>query len=171
MSGSRPSDPAERNALMRLFYRNWRPTRLGRWVNRFSGWWSGLGLPPRFQAALEVRGRVSGHRRSNPVVIATVDGKQYLVSMLGPSSEWVKNVEAAHGHAVIRQGRRHSVQLVPLPVDQRAPVLREYVRIAVSGRTHSLPTLRRRVAVRLRSDCGTLSRLPDRSCARSLSRH
>ena len=69
---------------MRLFYRNWRPTRLGRWVNRFSGWWSGLGLPPKFQAILEVRGRKSGRRRSNPVAIATVEGKRYLVSMLGP---------------------------------------------------------------------------------------
>jgi len=61
-----------------------------------------LGLPPRFQAVLEVRGRESGRRRSNPVVIATVDGKRYLVSMLGPGSDWVKNVEAARGDAVIR---------------------------------------------------------------------
>jgi F420H(2)-dependent quinone reductase len=96
MNDSRHSDPAERSALMRLFYRNWRPTRLGRWVNRFACWWSGLGLPPRFQAALEVHGRTSGRRRANPVVIATVEGKRYLVSMLGPESDWVKNVEAAH---------------------------------------------------------------------------
>jgi hypothetical protein len=87
MNNSRHSDPAERSALMRLFYRDWRPTRLGLWVNRFSGWWSGLGLPPRFQAVIEVRGRTSGRRRSNPVVIATVEGKHYLVSMLGPGSD------------------------------------------------------------------------------------
>ena len=31
MNHLRHSDPAERNALMRLPYRNWRPTRLGRW--------------------------------------------------------------------------------------------------------------------------------------------
>jgi len=129
-------DPAERSAVMRLFYRNWRPTHLGLWVNRFACWWSGLGLPPRFQAALEVRGRTSGHRRSNPVVIATVEGKRYLVSMLGPRSEWVKNVEAAHGDAVIRQGRRSHVHLVAVPSEQRAPILREYVRIASSGRQH-----------------------------------
>jgi hypothetical protein len=136
MSNSRPSDPAERNALMRLFYRDWRPTRLGRWVNRFACWWSGVGLPPRFQAALEVRGRASGRRRSSPVVIATVEGKHYLVSMLGPGSDWVKNVEAAHGDAVIRQGRRRRVRLVAVPPEQRAPILREYVRIALSGRQH-----------------------------------
>jgi hypothetical protein len=121
---------------MRLFYRNWRPTRLGRWVNRFWCWWSGLGLPPKFQVALEVQGRTSGRRRANPVVIATVEGKRYFVSMLGPESGWVKNVEAAHGDAVIHQGRRRRVQLVPMPPEQRAPILREYVRIAVSGRQH-----------------------------------
>ena len=32
---------------MRLFYRNWRPTRIGRWLNQFQAWWSGLGLPPK----------------------------------------------------------------------------------------------------------------------------
>ena len=136
MNNSRHFDPAERSALMRLFYRNWRPTRLGRWVNRFWCWWSGLGLPPRFQAALEVRGRTSGRRRSNPVVIAAVEGRCYLVSMLGPESDWVKNVEAAHGDAVIRQGRRRSVHLVVVPTEQRAPILREYVRLASSGRQH-----------------------------------
>jgi deazaflavin-dependent oxidoreductase (nitroreductase family) len=121
---------------MRLFYRGWRPTRLGKWANRVSGWWSGLGLPPRFMAVLEVPGRKSGHRRSNPVVIATVEGSGYLVSMLGSGSEWVKNVEAAQGDAVIRQGRRRPVHLVAVPREQRAPVLREYVRIATSGRQH-----------------------------------
>jgi len=136
MSNSAHTDPAERSPLMRLFYRDRRPTRIGRWVNRFWAWWSGLGLPPRLQAALEVRGRASGRWRSNPVVIASLEGKRYLVSMLGPQSEWVKNVEAAHGDAVIRQGRRRDVHLVPLLPAERAPILREYVRIATSGRQH-----------------------------------
>ena len=136
MNTSRRSDPAERSAVMRLLYRNWRPTRLGRWINRLMSWWSGLGLPPSFQAVLEVRGRTSGRTRSNPVVIATVSGERYLVSMLGPESDWVKNVEAAHGEGVIRQGRRNRVHLMAVPVDQRAPILKEYVRIAPSGRQH-----------------------------------
>lgn len=121
---------------MRLFYRDWRPTRLGRWVNRAQGWWSGLGLPPKIQAVLEVKGRTSGRTRSNPVAITTVAGRSYLVSMLGSGSDWVKNVEAAHGEAFIRQGGRRRVHLVPVPPAERAPVLREYVRIAFSGRRH-----------------------------------
>lgn len=135
MDESVPSDPAEQT-FYRYFYRNWRPTRLGRWVNRFASWYSGLGLPPRIQAALEVRGRTSGQIRSNPVVIATVDGKRYLVSILGAQSDWVRNVEAAKGEAVIRQGRRRRVHLELVPAEERASVLREYVRIAPGGRKH-----------------------------------
>lgn len=136
MSSPESRDPAERSRLMRLFYRNWRPTRLGRAVNRLSGWWSALGLPPHIQAVIEVRGRVSGKRRATPIVIVTLGGESYLVSMLGPGSEWVKNVEAAGGAAVIRRGKRRNVHLVPVPPGERAPVLREYVRIATSGRQH-----------------------------------
>lgn len=121
---------------MRLFYTGWRPTRVGRWTNRLMAWWSALGLPPRIQATLEVRGRTSGRVRANPVGIATVEGNRYLVSMLGSQSDWVKNVESAHGDAVMRQGRRQRVHLVPVPPEERAPVLREYVRIARSGRRH-----------------------------------
>lgn len=137
MSEVRGRDPAEQSPLMRLFYRDWRPTRLGRILNRFWAWWSGLGLPPRMQAALEVRGRTSGAPRTVPVVVATVDGAEYLVSMLGPRSEWVRNVEAAGGEAVLRRGARRPVRLVVVTAPaERAPVLREYVRIAISGRTH-----------------------------------
>jgi deazaflavin-dependent oxidoreductase (nitroreductase family) len=85
---------------------------------------------------LEVRGRASGQWRSTPLVIAKVDGARYLVSMLGTGSDWVKNVEAARGEAVIRQGRRRPVHLVAVPPAERAPVLREYVRVASSGRHH-----------------------------------
>jgi hypothetical protein len=86
MTSLRHEDPAERSALMRLFYRGWRPTRLGRRVNRIQGWLAGLGLPPSFMVVLEVRGRASGRPRSTPVMIASVDGQRYLVSMLGPES-------------------------------------------------------------------------------------
>ena len=128
-------DPAERSPIRRLFYRGWRPTRIGRWANAVAGWSSALGLSSK-AAVLEVRGRASGQRRSTPVVIATVEGNKYLVSMLGPGSDWVKNVEAALGDAVLRQGRRRPVHLVPVPPVERAPILSEYVRVATSGRHH-----------------------------------
>ena len=98
--------------------------------------WSALGLSSREMAVLEVRGRASGQRHSTPVVIATVEGKRYLVSMLGPGSDWVKNIEAANGDAVLRHGRRRPVHLVGVPPPERAPILSEYVRVATSGRHH-----------------------------------
>lgn len=136
MRNSAHLDPAERRPLLRLLYRGWRPTRMGRWVNRLAMWWSVLGPSSREMAILEVRGRASGRPRSTPVVIATVEGKRYLVSMLGPGSDWVKNVEAAHGKAVLRQKGRLPIHLVAVPLVERAPILREYVRVATSGRHH-----------------------------------
>jgi hypothetical protein len=56
--------------------------------------------------------------------------------MLGPHSDWVQNIEAARGEAVLRQGRRRRVQLVGVPPEERAPILRAYVRIAPGGRVH-----------------------------------
>jgi deazaflavin-dependent oxidoreductase (nitroreductase family) len=136
VSGSAHSDPADSSPLLRLFYRDWRPTRIGRLVNRMASWWYLLGRSPREMAVLEVRGRTSGRRRSTPVVVATVQGNRYLVSMLGAESDWVKNVEAAHGDAVLRQGRARPVHLVGVPPAARAQVLSEYVRVATSGRHH-----------------------------------
>jgi len=137
---SRPDDlrdPAEQSLFLRLCYRDWRPTRLGRLVNRLQGWWSSTGLPPRFQVTLEVRGRTTGTPRSTPVVVVAVNGIEHVVSMLGPRSEWVKNVEAAGGDAVLRHGARRHVRLVRVDAAfERAPVLKEYARVAISGRKH-----------------------------------
>ena len=135
MNGTTHIDPAERSRVWRMFYRDWRPTRIGRWANRFAAWSSALGLSST-AAVLEVRGRTSGLPRSVPVVVTTVDGARYLVSMLGAGSDWVRNVEAAGGRAVLRQGRRVRINLELVPTAARAPVLRAYVRVATSGRRH-----------------------------------
>jgi deazaflavin-dependent oxidoreductase (nitroreductase family) len=135
MNDSIHIDPAERSQVWRLLYRDWRPTRIGRLANRAAAWSSALGLSSK-AAVLEVRGRTSGRPRSTPVVITEVDGSRYLVSMLGPGSDWVKNVEAAGGRAILRQGRRSHVRLVAVPPAERAPILSAYVEVATSGRRH-----------------------------------
>jgi hypothetical protein len=48
----------------------------------------------------------------------------------------VKNVDAAHGAAVLRHGKRREVKLVRIPPEERAPILRGYVQVATSGREH-----------------------------------
>jgi deazaflavin-dependent oxidoreductase (nitroreductase family) len=63
-------------------------------------------------ATLEVRGRRSGRQRSFPVMVADYDGERYLVAMLGAQANWVANVRAAGGQAILSHGRRETVQLV-----------------------------------------------------------
>jgi len=135
MIRTRRPDPAERGHL-RLFYRDWRPTRTGRWVNHFEGWWSALGLPPRIMVALDVAGRVSARTRRSVLVMADEGGREYLVSMLGDRSDWVRNVRAAGGLAVIRHGRPRPIHLTEVPPEDRASVLKAYCKVATSGREH-----------------------------------
>lgn len=92
-------------------------------------------MPDRV-AALEVRGRRTGLRISLPVVIADHDGERYLVSMLGENANWVRNVRAAKGRAVLLHGRREQVVLDEVPVGERAPVLRRYLAVAPGARAH-----------------------------------
>ena len=105
-------------------------------VSQFFCLWARVGLPPRNWVALQVRDRVSGRMRADAVVVPTVGGERYIVSMFGMISDWVQNLEAARGDAVISHGRPVRVCLALVPPDRRAPILREYVRIASSGRKH-----------------------------------
>jgi hypothetical protein len=135
-NGFTERDPAERSAFNRFFYRNRRPTWLGHWVSQFFCWWARVGLTPHAWVALHVRDRVSGRWRQDAVVLPSVAGERYVVSMFGTISDWVNNIEAAQGDAAISHGGRQRVRLVPVPPEQRAPILREYVRVASSGRKH-----------------------------------
>jgi hypothetical protein len=130
------ADPAERSRFNRLFYRHSRPTWLGHWVSQVFCWGARAGLTPRSWISLEVRDRLSGRMRADAVVTPTVAGKRYVVSMFGTVSDWVHNLEAAHGDAVISHGGSVRVRLVPVRAEERAPILREYVRVASSGRKH-----------------------------------
>ncbi len=79
----------------RWSYRGGRPSRL---TNLLNGGWAflhGLGVLPDFLVTLEVRGRRSGRFYANPMVVATFEGKSYLVSMLGERAPRVQNVRAS----------------------------------------------------------------------------
>jgi hypothetical protein len=67
--------------------------------------------------------------------MADVGGRWFLVSMLGECN-WVKNVRAAGGRAVLRRRGRRPVKLIEVPVEQRAPILRRYVDKVPGGRPH-----------------------------------
>jgi hypothetical protein len=127
---------------LRWLYRSGRPNRFARLQNRASAAVYAAGIWPSRVAALDVRGRKSGRIISFPVVIATCDGERYLVSMLGQDVNWVRNVRAAGGDAVLRHGRCEAVRLVEVPADAKPAILRRYLDVAPGARPH-VPVHRR----------------------------
>jgi deazaflavin-dependent oxidoreductase (nitroreductase family) len=120
----------------RWMYRSGRPNWVARPQNRLSSVLFAAGILPRRVASLEVKGRRSGCAISFPVVIADWEGGEYLVSMLGEQANWVKNVRADGGAAVLRRGRREEVTLKEVDVADRAPIIRRYAAVALGGRPH-----------------------------------
>jgi len=68
--------------------------------------------------------------------MVVVDGQRYLVSMLGDNVQWVHNVRAGGGRAVLRRGGREEIQLEEVATDQRAAILRAYLQRAPGARPH-----------------------------------
>lgn len=117
-------------------YRRARPHRLARIMNRVSAIHFATGLAPKGWVTLEVRGRRTGRLISCPVAVADYEGERYLVAMLGQDANWVKNVRAAGGRAVLRHGRRETVRLDEVAASARAPILRRYLALAPGARPH-----------------------------------
>src|SRR5213593_2009744 len=125
-----------RGDFTRWLYRGQRPNWIARILNRAWAAVGSSGVASNYLVTLEVTGRKSGRTISLPVVVAIVDGQRYLVSMLGNNVQWVQNVRAAGGRAVLRSGGREEVELEEVPADQRAPILRDYLQRAPGARPH-----------------------------------
>jgi F420H(2)-dependent quinone reductase len=120
----------------RWLYRGGRPNALARVLNRGTAAVYALGIAPNYLVTLVVTGRRSGRAFSFPLVMAVVDGERYLVSMLGNDVAWVRNLEAAGGLALLRHGRTERVRLEEAAVEERAPVLKAYLKRAPGARPH-----------------------------------
>lgn len=120
----------------RWLYRGGRPNALARVINRATAAVHGLGIAPNYLVTLEVVGRRSGLAIAFPLAMAVVDGQRYVVSMLGPDVAWVRNLHAADGRALLRHGKTERVRLEEIPVNERAPVLKAYIRKAPGARPH-----------------------------------
>lgn len=125
-----------KEASRRWMYGGKRPNRVAALLNRGTGALVAAGIGPKRIVRLEVRGRRTGRRLSFPVVIADYEGQRYLVAMLGKEANWVRNIGAAGGKAVLRHGRREDVVLDEVDPSMRAPILRRYVEVASGGRAH-----------------------------------
>jgi deazaflavin-dependent oxidoreductase (nitroreductase family) len=120
----------------RWLYAGKRPNALALLANRAWGALAGAGWTPGRLVRLQVTGRRTGRTVSFPVVVADYEGERYLVSMLGDDTNWVRNVRAAHGRAVVRHGRQRVVELSEVPAGERAPILRRYLECAPGARSH-----------------------------------
>lgn len=121
---------------LRAMYAGGRGDRTARRFARFWAWVQGAGVMPRRWVTLEVQGRRSGRVTRFPLGMADWNGEWFLVSMLGEQCNWVQNVRAAEGSAVLHRGRRRPCRLEEVPVADRAPILRRYVQKVPGGRPH-----------------------------------
>lgn len=96
-------------------------------------WFTSLGLTKR-TVTLEVVGRTSGKPRKVTVASVRKGSFRYLVSVHGESN-WVRNVRAANGWATIISAGRTSIRLIEIPVEERAPILHQYVGQGAFGRS------------------------------------
>jgi F420H(2)-dependent quinone reductase len=122
--------------LDRWMYRGGRPNAVARALNGLSRRMAASGRAPRQLYSLEVCGRRSGRTISFPVVVADHEGERYLVAMLGEGVNWVANVRAAGGHAVLRHGDREEVLLEEVDPKDRAPIIKSYLAVAPGARPH-----------------------------------
>jgi hypothetical protein len=120
----------------RWLYRHGRASGLARFLNAAQGRVAAAGVGPRWLVVVEVAGRRTGKKISFPAVIADYDNGRYLVSMLGEDTNWVRNVRASGGHAVLRHGDREPVILQEVDADRRAPILQCYLQRAPGARAH-----------------------------------
>ena len=122
--------------IARWLYLNKRPNSLAMMLNKAWSIVASLGVAPNYLETLEIPGRKSGNIISLPVVIAIVEEHRYLVSMLGENVQWVRNLRANGGAALLRSRGCEEIQLEEVPVEKRAPILKEYLRRAPGARPH-----------------------------------
>lgn len=120
---------------LRRMYRGGRGNATARRYARVWGAVFRAGLFPKRWVTLEVPGRRTGRPMRVPLGMADVDGRWYLVSMLG-ECDWVRNVRAADGRATLWRRRGRPCRLVEVPIDDRGPILRRYVGTVPGGRPH-----------------------------------
>jgi hypothetical protein len=125
-------------AFRRWLYRGQHPHWIARLLNRVDAVVGSWGIASRSGlVTLQVIGRTSRRPISLPLVLVVVEEQRYLASMLGADVQWVRNVRAADGRAVLHSGGRpERVRLEEIPADQRAPILKAYLQRAPGARAH-----------------------------------
>jgi len=109
---------------MSVYHKPSGPVKL---MNGFFGRLASIGLMPKDTVLLQVKGRRSGQTRSVAVTWIEHEGQRYLVAPRG-NTEWVRNVKAAGGEAILKHRKSQPVRLEEVPVEQRAPIIKSYLK-------------------------------------------
>jgi deazaflavin-dependent oxidoreductase (nitroreductase family) len=103
-----------------------RPSRPEAIFNKLFGRLVGLGLAPRYNYLVEVRGRRTGRTYSAPINVVDVGTRRFLVAPRG-RTEWVRNAEAAGDVVLKRGGSRRRFRLRPVAGDEKLDILKTYL--------------------------------------------
>jgi deazaflavin-dependent oxidoreductase (nitroreductase family) len=95
--------------------------------NRLVAALTGSGVSVLGSRVLEVRGRSSGEPRRTPVNLLELEGERYLVSPRG-ETQWVRNLRVSGEGRLFVGKRSESFTAVELADEQKAPVLRAYLK-------------------------------------------
>jgi deazaflavin-dependent oxidoreductase (nitroreductase family) len=95
--------------------------------NRFVAFLTRHGVSVLGSRVLEVRGRTSGAPRRTPVNLLELDGSRYLVAPRG-ETQWTRNLRASGEGRLLVGSRSESFTGVELGDDEKAPVLRAYLK-------------------------------------------
>jgi deazaflavin-dependent oxidoreductase (nitroreductase family) len=82
---------------------------------------------PSIVTLLSVPGRTTGTWRSVSVAVLEHDDRHYLISAYG-DTEWSRNLRAAGRGRLTSKGRSQDVNVIEVPVEQRPPLIAEYLR-------------------------------------------
>ncbi|MEX0682943.1 MAG: nitroreductase family deazaflavin-dependent oxidoreductase [Dehalococcoidia bacterium] len=102
------------------------PSRFTKTLNAVLGWLGARGLGPKRLVQLEHKGRKSGKTFRTAVTTTEYEGQRYLVAPRG-ETQWVRNVKANGGQAVVKHGKTENVRLEEIPPEQRAPIIKQYL--------------------------------------------
>ena len=95
-------------------------------VDRIVQWLIVRDRAPRHFYLLTVPGRRTGLPRTKPVALVEDVVKKWLVAPYG-AVNWVLNARAAGQVTLARGSYQESFSITELPIEERAPVLREYI--------------------------------------------
>jgi hypothetical protein len=97
------------------------------WAARVIGGRMARLFRPSVVSLLSVPGRVTGRWHSVPVAVLERDGEQYLIAAYG-DTEWSRNLRASGTARLTRRRRAEQITAVEIPIEQRPPLIEDYLR-------------------------------------------